>query len=284
MNLPQSTRDVYLFLQQNLYGQGEREAAAVARALLEDGLGLSYARSTERFPEKHWPRLLQMLEEVLQGRPVAYVCGKTWFYHLPIHCDERVLIPRPETEELVHHILEDHPPERFPALQVLDIGSGSGCIALALKKQRPNWRVRGIDLSEDALCLARENAQALQLDVSFDWADVLRPETLDAKSTFDLVISNPPYISPDEANQMDASVIKYEPHLALFAPREDPLVFYRTILAFAERQLKKGGRLYLELNAFRAEEVKKLFSPCWQQEIRLDMQGKKRFLLAQFTG
>ncbi len=284
MDLPQSTRAVYDFLQRNLSDRGEREATAVARALLEDGLGLPYARSVENFPSEHWDRLLSMLEEVLQGRPVAYVCGKTWFYHLPIRCDERALIPRPETEELVHHILEDHPMEQFPALRVLDIGSGSGCIALALKKQRPGWTVQGIDVSRDALNLAEENARTLQLDVCFDRIDVLKPEDRNAEAVFDLMVSNPPYISPDEADQMDASVKEHEPHLALFAPEKDPLIFYRAICTFAERQLKTAGRLYLELNASRAEEVKRLFSSAWQLELRQDMQGKKRFLLALLRG
>ncbi len=281
--LPQTIRGVFSFLVERLLPFGKREAESMARILLEDGLGLPHARASGLFPFEHWPRLLQMLEEVLQGKPIAYVCGRCWFYGLPLHCDERALIPRPETEELVYTLLEDYPQEAFSRLRVLDIGTGSGCIALALKARRPDWEVLAVDVSEQALSLARENARELQLEVQFAKWDVLQQHEETAPfGVFDLILSNPPYISPSELAAVDAMVQEHEPELALFAPESDPLLFYRAIRTFGESRLKKGGHLYLELNAFRADETRKLFAPpSWRAALRRDMQGKKRFLIAR---
>ncbi len=278
--LPAEIRAVFSYLARAFEPFGKREAESIARALLEDGLGLPNARSPLLFPFAFWPRLLRMQEEILVGRPVAYVCGKTWFYGLPILCDERALIPRPETEELVHRILEDLPEEAFPTLRVLDIGTGTGCISLALKHRRPAWEITGLELREEALALARQNAKALKLEVNFVQGDILQMEQAPSIEGFDLVVSNPPYVVPSEANLMDASVRRYEPSPALYAPEEDPLLFYKYILTFCENGgLKKGGRLYLEINEYRHREVRALFNPRFWKAVRTgkDMQGKWRW-------
>ena len=285
--LPEDIRGVFAYLAEAFVPFGKYEAEAIARALIEDGLQLPNARSPKPFPFELWPRLLQMQEEVLQGRPVAYVCGKTWFYGLPIRCDERALIPRPETEEMVNAILEDFPQQAFPDLKVLDIGTGTGCIALALKSQRPDWEITAVDVSKAALALARENANALNLSINFVQDDLLRPDFLSEQGAFDLIVSNPPYIPPSEAALMDESVRRHEPSLALYAPEENPLLFYQHILQFCNRGgLRRNAYLYVEINEFRHKELLSLFkktAPSKGVKAHKDMQGKWRWVCLVFS-
>jgi release factor glutamine methyltransferase len=210
---------------------------------------------------------------------VQYVTGIADFYGLQLRVTPEVLIPRPETEELVEWILEETAPGQ--ELRVMDIGTGSGCIALALKHKRPEWTVTGYDLSEYALAIARENAEKLELDLSFLQGDALKPATFTAP--YDIIVSNPPYIPPSEKDRMGASTLAHEPDMALFVPEEDPLLFYREIAGIAEARLEPGGHLFFETNEFNNEQVVELLKALGfaSVEARQDIQGKWRMVLAR---
>lgn len=257
--------------------QGEREARSIARIFLEDSLGVRNPQREGDLTADQQTLWQQGTDRLLAGEPVQYVTGQAHFYGLSIRVNPAVLIPRPETEELVDLVLQRHgqAPKR-----VLDIGTGSGCIPLALKKHRPHWDVHGWELSPAALATATANAQQLSLAVQLTEVDMLEPSTWPDGPDWDLLISNPPYIPRREAHLMGKSVLDHEPALALFAPNDDPLLFYRSILTFAQGRLRPGGSLYFELNEFNASEVQDLagqldFAPT---ELIADMSGKMRML------
>ena len=270
-------------LQQHYYKQlrpvvGSREAAAMTRLVLEDVFGY---RSGQR------PRLLSPDEEVLSwatlnrllaGEPVQYVTGIADFYGLQLQVTPDVLIPRPETEELVEWILEEQSGGR--ALRVIDLGTGSGCIALALKARRPEWEVTGVDISEAALGVARRNAEKTGLQLKFQEVDLLRTTILPG-APYDLIVSNPPYIPPSERNRMGSSTLTHEPDLALFVPEQDPLLFYRRILDLSLHGLRPGGVIYVETNEYNNEEVARLFrgeAGTHRAQRRQDLQKKWRMV------
>lgn len=251
---------------------GKGEAASVARLVMEDVFG---ARPGGR------PRQLTQDEQILawttvnrlkDGEPVQYVTGIADFYGLQLHVSPAVLIPRPETEELVEWILEIH--DERP-LRVLDVGTGSGCIALALAKKRPTWTISALDVSEDALTVARRNAEELRLSVDFQRSNVLHETPLGGP--YDLVVSNPPYILPSERSRMGAGTVVHEPDLALYTPEDDPLLFYRRLREITPDLLSPTGVLYLETSEFFHGEALALFPGA---ESRRDMQGKGRMIRA----
>ena len=258
---------------------GSREAAAITRLVLEDVFGY---RQGQR------PRLLSPDEEVLAwatlnrllaGEPVQYVTGIADFYGLQLHVTPDVLIPRPETEELVEWILEDHP--GGTAKRVVDLGTGSGCIALALKARRPEWECVGVDLSEEALALARSNAVRTGLEVAFVRHDLLDATQALPGGPYALIVSNPPYIPPSERDRMGRSTVLHEPELALYVPQNDPLLFYRRILALRETGLREGGTIYVETNEHNSGEVAKLYRGAGSQvERKRDLQKKWRMVRA----
>jgi release factor glutamine methyltransferase len=265
---------------------GAGEAASVSRLVLEDVYG---------FRRGHRPRVLTQDEEILAwatinrlkaGEPVQYVTGIADFYGLQLKVNPSVLIPRPETEELVEWILESHPGDM--PLNLLDIGTGSGCIPLASKAQRPGWSCNGIDISEEALVVAKENAEMLQMEVRFGILDVLTEsdamaENLaanDQPSKIDILVSNPPYIPPSELEKMGASTLAHEPELALFVPEDDPLLFYGKVAEIGRDVLAVGGRVYVETNEFNNNDVVKLFERFGYKNVerRQDLQGKWRMV------
>jgi release factor glutamine methyltransferase len=222
------------------------------------------------------------IDRVNAGEPVQYVVGKTWFYGLHLKVNQFVLIPRAETEELVHWIYEDwckvDPSEK---VSVLDVGTGSGCIGLALKKCLPSTRIMAIDVSEQALRIAAENAQSTDLSITLMRHDIL---TRDIHVQYDIIVSNPPYVTTIEFDQLPPSVRDYEPQTALIAQHGDSLIFYRRLAEIGQVNLHKKGRLYVELNEFHAEEIDQIFSSAgYQTEMRKDMQGKQRMLKAWRT-
>lgn len=275
------TNDYFDHLQKEFsHRLGSGEAKSVARLVLEDVFGW---RSGQR------PRLLNQDEQLLAwtienrlkaGEPVQYITGIADFYGLQFRVNPKVLIPRPETEELVEQLLTHN--DATQKLRVLDIGTGSGCIALALKNQRPSWSITGIDVSEEACTLARDNAARLDLDVGFEVVDIL--DTIPPE-TYDIVVSNPPYISPEERLLMGKSTLAHEPALALYAPINDPLLFYRRFAAIGKTMLAPQGQLYLEINEFRYRETKALFEDTgWREvSIQADLQGKARVLSAKIA-
>lgn len=226
----------------------------------------------------------QMLEALEQHCPLAYVTGTAPFYGLELHVGPGVLIPRPETEELVHWVLSDHP-GRQP-LSVLDMGTGSGCIALALASRRPDWKIHACDISDDALRIASGNARQLQLDVTFSKYDMLSSQACPAFAEtpcLDVIISNPPYVTMEQKKDMRPNVLSFEPHAALFAPETDPVAFYRGIAGAACRFLRPEGSVYVEINEDLPEETCRIFqaSGFSRVEPRKDLNGKWRMVRAR---
>jgi release factor glutamine methyltransferase len=219
------------------------------------------------------------LQQLMKHRPLQYVLGEAWFYHLRFKVDERVLVPRPETEELVERLLADNG-SLTPAPSILDIGTGSGCIPISIKKNMPGAMLTAIDLSEAALQVARENAASHQTAVNFMQMDFLDEQQWYCLPLSDIIISNPPYIPETEKTKLDKNVVAHEPHLALFVPDSDPLLFYKKIAAFAKVRLKRGGKIYVELHADLAQATAMIFR--WgftTVDIHKDMHGNERMLV-----
>lgn len=248
------------------FGQGE--GVAIVRILNE------WAREANLASDDQ--EMENAVHRVLLGEPVQYVTGYCWFYHLRLEVNPDVLIPRPETEELVDWIIKDASSRDRNNMRILDIGTGSGCIALALKKQMPSAEVTAVDISEGALRTAQQNATANGLDVTFHQINILRQGSV---GRFDVIVSNPPYVSEEEFNELSARVKKYEPRIALAPEDDDGLIFYRTLASYGPAQLTDRGRLFLELNEFRAHEIHAIFiENGFQTEMLRDMQGKWRML------
>jgi release factor glutamine methyltransferase len=188
------------------------------------------------------------------GKPIQQLLQKAWFYQDEYFVNEHVLIPRPETEELVELIKVENTSNH---LSVLDIGTGSGCIPLALKKTKPNWDIHALDVSEKALDVANMNAQRLNRKIHFHRYDILVSE-VDIERKFDIIVSNPPYISKIETHSLQQQVVDFEPHLALFVEDENPFLFYEKIILFAKKHLNQNGKLYFEINQKYGAEIKTL--------------------------
>ncbi len=243
--------------------------------------------------------LFEALTKLKTEKPLQYILGTAHFMDLELQVDENVLIPRPETEELVQWILDDcqkkkqfkmnaersrsviSTPLNDRSLKILDIGTGSGCIAIALAKNLPHAKVYALDVSEEALKVAQKNAASNKVDVTFLHQDILEPK-IDSKLTFDIIVSNPPYVRELEKNKINKNVKDFEPDTALFVSDEDPLVFYKAIIDFSENNLKENGSLYFEINQYLGEETKALFNArnFSEIELRKDIFGNDRMLKA----
>ena len=222
--------------------------------------------------------LQKALEALQRDKPLQYIIGHTEFMDLTLKVGSDTLIPRPETEELVGWILEDHGSSR---LTVTDLGTGSGCIALALKHYRPDWELHAVDVSIAALTVAEENAKMLSLRVHFHNADLGSSDI--ALPKCNLIVSNPPYVSFPEKVEMESNVLDYEPHLALFAPEQKPLYFYEQVFKIALKKLSKGGAIYLEINPLFCNELMEMVVSFGFKNptIRQDLFGKNRMLRCQ---
>ena len=256
------------------------EIEGFARIIFEAVCGWGFTEQVVKRNEEISPTDFRQINEIVlrlkNFEPIQYILGETEFYGLKIKVNPSVLIPRPETEELVQWITQCNLPENS---RILDIGTGSGCIALALKSKLKNAEIFGVDISENALQVARQNAKTNNLNVVFFQADILNWEHSDWK-TFDVIVSNPPYVRESEKKQMKDNVLRYEPKNALFVADNDPLVFYRTISAFAKKYLADNGRLYFEINENLGSEMNKLiidFGFC-DFEIRKDINGRNRMI------
>lgn len=218
-----------------------------------------------------------VLEELKSGKPLQHILEEAWFYGLKFKVSDAVLIPRPETEELVQWILQSLPKKGDRHRHILDIGTGSGCIAVALKKNSSLIDVHALDVSEAALAIAKFNALTNEADINFIHADILSYRT---ERKYDLIVSNPPYIKEDEMGAMHQNVLRYEPHLALFVTNDNPLIFYKSIADFATINLTDGGMLFFEINEYLGEETLQLLEDKGFVNIVLkqDMQGKDRMI------
>lgn len=222
----------------------------------------------------------QKLLQLLKHRPVQYVLGEAWFYNMRFKVNEQVLIPRPETEELVELILTESK-KKMTDPSILDIGTGSGCIPVALKKHLPAAKITAVDISKGALEIARENAAQYHTAIDFKQLNFLDEKQWTSLSSFDIIVSNPPYIPINEKIKLDKNVVDNEPHTALFVPANEPLLFYKKIDAFSKRHLNEGGCIYMETHEEHAGEVADFFSKNHQKVVlKKDMYGKDRIVIA----
>ncbi len=238
-------------------------------------------------PNHAWTPDIEMLAVLIRsklctGVPIQYVLQESWFDGRAFYVDESVLIPRPETEELLDWIKKDTAAHPLPN-NILEIGTGSGILAISLKKAFPTTTVTAIDIEEKALNVARKNAHTFQETVQFEQMDFTDKNSWHRLSMADLIVSNPPYIPWSERHTLSDHVLSHEPHRALFVPAEDPLLFYRLIAELGRDKLMSAGRIFLEMHENRAEATKNLFEQMgYQATIQLDMQGKKRMLRAVY--
>ncbi len=219
------------------------------------------------------------LQQLLLHKPVQYVLGEAWFYHMKLKVNEHVLIPRPETEELVEQLITDRK-SKLTDPAILDIGTGSGCIPIAIKKNLPASKLTAIDVSKYALALATENAAMHNAYITFTHLDFLDESRWVSLPVFDIIISNPPYIPVNEKEKLAKNVTQFEPHLALFVPDKSPLIFYEKIAAFGRDHLTHNGKIYLETHEDYAQQTAALFRGHYQTVmIKKDMYGKERMII-----
>ena len=271
-----------------VYDSGE--AKAIARMVYEVRFGLTLTDivmgRADHCPEEE---LRAIQKRLLEGEPVQYIIGVADFCGRQFHVEPGVLIPRPETAELCRWILEVSGEKREERdFSVLDIGTGSGCIAITLALEMPEAKVTAWDISDDALRIAQKNATLLGAEILFEKQDTLNISLTSHLSPlttkkWDLIVSNPPYIKPKERDGMEKNVLAYEPHVALFAPEDQPIIFYQQIGDYAWQSLKSGGMLFFELNPLTANDVSSYLQGLGftEVEIRKDDYGKDRFLKAK---
>ncbi|TAN19509.1 MAG: peptide chain release factor N(5)-glutamine methyltransferase [Chitinophagaceae bacterium] len=269
----------------------ERDATQISDMVFEHVTGLSrldrITKSGIFLTTWQQQKLDEMGKRLLHHEPAQYVIGEAWFYRLKFKVNKNVLIPRPETEELVTWIIEDikkeyplsEEDEKKP-LAILDIGTGSGCIAIALKNSMPAWQVLAIDKSKDALDMAKGNALDNQANISFYEMDIMENKHTSSLPQADIIVSNPPYIPFKERTELPAMVKDYEPGMALFVPDDDPLYFYKAIVELSEAKLAEGGRLYFETHQNYAACVAELLKEAHFINIILkkDISGNDRMV------
>lgn len=281
-------QDLITFYNTELSSNYEQsEINVLVQQACEHYLGFSAADVTlkrnENINQSDVLKLYDCCKELKKNIPLHYILGETVFYWLTFKVNSHVLIPRPETEELVELILNDCKTLNETTLDILDIGTGSGCIPITLKHKLPESNVSAIDISQDALQVAQQNALLNKTTVLFNRCDILKPDATYVLDSFDIIVSNPPYIAKKEASQMHERVKNNEPAIALFVEDNDATIFYKRIIELCKEHLNPGGKLYFELNPIFAPEIKQqaqntgLFS-----EIHLinDLSGNTRFLKA----
>lgn len=278
----QEAQSRLLFALYHLYDN--TEAANIADLVMEKLTGW---RRIDRVINKTVPLTKPMvtdldrfIEELSSRKPVQYVLNECWFFGFPFYVDARVLIPRPETEELVDWVLSEERSRSHPV--ILDVGAGSGCISIALQKNRTDASVYGIDVSNAALEVAKTNANRLNAPVRFEIADIFESDSFRQLPPPDILVSNPPYIPKTESREMHDNVTRFEPDMALFVPDEDPLKFYSAIGDYAKEVMKPGSVVYVELHESFAAGAADLFRSKGFTDVAVkkDMQGKDRMARA----
>ena len=275
-----SSKELFQYIASALDSLGKEEAEAISFAVLAEIFHVSRMDVilNKSLPDLDETKLEQVIARLRSHEPLQYIIGHTEFYGHIFKVTPAVLIPRPETEELVDKIVQDN--KGKSNLKILDLCTGSGCIAISLALALPGSEVMGVDISDAALEIAAENNVALHANVKFLQRNVLAPLDLE-QDYFDIVVSNPPYVMEHEAALMAKNVLEYEPSLALFVPDEDPLRFYNAILKIANFSLTLHGRLYLEINEQKGKEVCKLCSGLsWNASLLEDIHKKDRFVVA----
>ncbi len=266
-----------------------REAANISDWVFENVTGLKrLERSINKnieLTDAYAQQLKKYLEELLQHKPVQYVLQEAWFYKMKFFVNEHVLIPRPETEELVSWIINDIQNTKYEVrsdkFKILDVGTGSGCIAIALKKELEKTNITAIDVSGYALSVAHENANVLQAPIDFLQINFLDESQWNSLSIYDVIVSNPPYIPEFEKGRLAKNVSEFEPGIALFVQNNNPFIFYEMIAKFAQSHLKLNGKIFVEIHEDYSKEVQKIFSIYnFKTEIKRDMYGKERMIKA----
>jgi release factor glutamine methyltransferase len=280
-------RDVFAVFKQGLqtiYDANESEAVTLLAVSEISGFSKAKIKASpeHELTQQQFEKLTGILEELKTGRPIQYILGETEFYGLTFKVNPSVLIPRPETEELVEWVLSSV--GSSSPLAVLDIGTGSGCIAISLKKHLPNAKVSAIDISPDALKTAKENAKLNEVDIEFIEADILNLKSDIEHPKFEIIISNPPYVTLHDKTQMHQNVTDFEPHTALFVPENDPLLFYKVIAEYAASHLVSSGLLFFEINESYGNEIVELLKSKEFNNIELkrDLSGRNRMIKCYF--
>ncbi|MCK9404355.1 MAG: peptide chain release factor N(5)-glutamine methyltransferase [Chitinophagaceae bacterium] len=282
MTIQQAQQDTLSQLK-NLYD--EREATNITDWVMEH---LTGKKRIDRLLEKERvlsatkiARLDVILQELATHKPIQYVLGEAWFAGMKFFVNEDVLIPRPETEELVEWIYAESQQSTRNHLQLLDIGTGSGCIPISLKKKQPTLSIAALDVSKGAIAVAERNAGSLGAAIHYILVNFLNEAFWDQLPVVDIIVSNPPYIKESEQNNMRKNVLGFEPSLALFVPDNDALLFYRKIALFGKTNLTEEGTIFVEINEALGKEVTDLFEANgYTVELRKDMEGKDRMLKA----
>lgn len=280
MSIKELYRNFLVQLQQ-MYSLGE--ATTITDWVFEKTVSLKRTEiiknPNKEITSEAYALLQSKLQELMQHTPVQYVLGEAWFYHMKFKVNPQVLIPRPETEELVEQLIKDRK-SKLTDPAILDIGTGSGCIPVVIKKNLPAARVTALDISDGALTTARENAAMYNTQINFIQLNFLDEANWDKLGMFDVIVSNPPYIPANEKDKLGKNVTEFEPELALFVPNNAPLIFYEKIASFAGDHLLPNGKIYLETHEDLAKETADLFRNNFQTVmIRQDMYGKERMIL-----
>lgn len=273
----------FLVQTQALYEQGEadRIVSMIFESLADAPRAFIIRNTKEVVPKEIEVILLSALEKIKLNEPVQYIIGEAWFFDMKFKVGPEVLIPRPETEELVQSLLDLR---LIKNSKVLDIGTGSGCIAIAIKKNAPEINVTAIDISSQALLIAKENAKKNDTDISFLQLDMLNESMWESLGQYDFIISNPPYIPEHERTLLDKNVSEYEPSLALFTPDDNPIIFYEKILKFSLTHLNKTGSIFMEVHDPFAEKIMNIYSQAgFETKIITDLFGKKRMIIANLN-
>ncbi len=280
-------RDVFRVNLRDIYEK--QEVISIFSQLAEEYLGLSHAMTLlsldENVTTDAYKKFEIALNDLKRHRPLQYILGKTEFCGFHFFVSEGVLIPRPETEELVEWIIEEVI-EQDDSPSILDIGTGSGCIAITLKKRIPSSYVSCIDISRDALSCAGKNADLNETNISISYADILDQLSWKNFKKYDVIVSNPPYVRNLEKPWIRKNVLYHEPREALFVEDDDPLIFYRSIFEFAKAFLNKNGKLYLEINENMSESLREQAKAARMtvHEIRKDLRGKDRMVKLSCSG
>lgn len=275
----------------------EQEAVNIASLAIEHITGFSktdrVSKKQEQLSGSQSDLLQNHLQRLKTGEPIQYIMNKSWFYGMELYVDKNVLIPRPETEELVKWIIDDikasgkavfvkksTEADETTLLKILDVGTGSGCIALALKKTMPKAEVWGCDVSEEALNVARRNGSTLDIRVDFQGLNFLEEAQQKLLPTVDIIVSNPPYVPLKDKEEMHSNVVDHEPHTALFVSDNDPFIFYKALAEFGKKRLYENGSIYMEIHEGLGQHVINLFRANGYTNIELkkDMQGKDRMV------
>ncbi len=258
------------------------EISSLTRLILEKEFAIPFADilacKFNHLSDAEMQKLTEIVGKLKNSEPIQYILGESDFFGLAFYVNGSVLIPRPETEELVQWVLESA--ENKP-MKILDIGTGSGCIAVTLAKKLPSAEVHAWDISEDALEVARRNAERNGVKVIFSKRDMLLEPVSDEK--FDIIVSNPPYVTEVEKTEMQENVLNFEPHLALFVPDDNALVFYEKIADFALTNLNKDGKLFFEINRAKGADIAHLLEEkgFTNIELRKDISGNERMVMAE---